>query len=229
MHYDFLWFDLGYTLLYKKREGAYRNILKDFGVEKSEEEIAKAFHLADKRFMRDYPGILSTNTRFYSPWYLATANYFLSIQIELCELSARWVANREKENPLWYPYPEAKEVLLSLKSSYRLGVISNWDCSAKTILKQNGLLSLFDACIISSEVGVEKPKEEIFNIALKEGKTEASSSLYIGDNYYDDAVGAAKIGMKAVIINRFGRLGIEEISGVDVISGVKDLSEYLEK
>jgi hypothetical protein len=52
---EFIWFDLGYTLLYKKREEAYRAVLADFGVEASVSDIARAFHLADKKFMREFP------------------------------------------------------------------------------------------------------------------------------------------------------------------------------
>jgi len=229
MRYDFLWFDLGYTLLYKKREEAYKKILESFGIEKSLEEISLAFHLSDKRFMRDYPGIISTDMKLYSPWYLGTTNYFLSLQIDLCALSAAWVEDRSKANPLWYPYPFVSQVLEELKKhSYKIGVISNWDCSARSILRQYDLLKYFDHCIISSEVGVEKPKEGIFKIAFSKSGASPERSLYIGDNYYDDALGAAKVGMKAVIINRYERQGIEELpADLPVVSTVQDIFSYI--
>jgi len=75
---------------------------------------------------------------------------------------------------------------------------------------------------------VEKPKEGIFKIAFSKSGASPERSLYIGDNYYDDALGAAKVGMKAVIINRYERQGIEELpADLPVVSTVQDIFSYI--
>ena len=59
---------------------------------------------------------------------------------------------------------------------------------------------------------------------VDEAAVAAHECIYVGDNYYDDAVGSLKVGMKALIINRFGTLGVEEIRNCNLIS---DISEVL--
>jgi putative hydrolase of the HAD superfamily len=105
-----------------------------------------------------------------------------------------------------------------------LGVISNWDCTARDILTATGLIDFFDHVIISCEVNCAKPDPKIFNLALQKTAAEPRKSLYVGDNYYDDALGSRKVGMNVVIINRFGTLGVEEIRDCIII---RDISEVL--
>jgi putative hydrolase of the HAD superfamily len=109
------------------------------------------------------------------------------------------------------------------RRGFGLGVISNWDSSARSLLADHGLAEFFDPIVISSEVGSEKPAPEIFRIALERVGLPGEQCLYVGDNYYDDAVGCRKVGMRSLIINRFGRLGTEEITDCDFISGLGDL------
>ena len=51
--------------------------------------------------------------------------------------------------------------------------------------------------------------------------------IYVGDNYYDDAVGSRKVGMPALIINRFGLLGTEEITDCPLISDMSEVFNFL--
>jgi putative hydrolase of the HAD superfamily len=96
------------------------------------------------------------------------------------------------------------------------------------ILSRQGILDRFEALIISSEVGCEKPGERIFRLALDAAGVPAAQCLYVGDNYYDDAVGAASVGMPCLVVNRFGRLGIEEIdAGQPVIRDVREVERHL--
>jgi len=98
-----------------------------------------------------------------------------------------------------------------------MGIISNWDHSARGLLAAHGLTGFFDPIVISSEVGCEKPSERIFRIALEKAGVPAERCLYVGDNYYDDAVGCRKVGMRPLILNPYGRLGIEEIEDCPLI------------
>jgi putative hydrolase of the HAD superfamily len=124
-------------------------------------------------------------------------------------------------SPLWHAYDVAAPTLSQLSEmGVGVGVISNWDASAKPILKECGLLDYFDPCVISSEVGVSKPSEWIFRLALDRAGVDPSRCLYVGDNYYDDTVGAATVGMDSVIVNRFGGYGIEELSGQTIVPDV---------
>ena len=73
-----------------------------------------------------------------------------------------------------------------------------------------------------------KPDPRIFDIALQKAAVSARDCIYIGDNYYDDALGSRRVGMPAMIINRFGKLGVEEIHDCPVIGRLSDLFKLIE-
>ena len=209
-----------------QRETTYRRALQEFGVDIPLEDIEKEFHLTDKLFMRKYPGIFLKPREVFMPSYLGIMNYRLGLSLNVCELDACWEEIKKSTKNYWLPFNGVAEVLVELKrNAIGIGVISNWDCTARDILAGAGLIDFFDHLIISCEVHCRKPDPEIFNLALQRARVEARDCIYIGDNYYDDAVGSRKVGMKVLIINRFGTLGVEEIENCSII---RDLSEVLE-
>jgi putative hydrolase of the HAD superfamily len=222
---SFVWFDIGYTLVYMQRETTYQEALRRFGKDVPLEDIRRAFHLTDKVFMRAHPGAFLNPRGVYMPWYLGQMNYGLGIAIDVCALDACWEEIKRGVRPYWLPYEKTHEVLESLKrDSIGLGVISNWDPSARDVLRDSKLIEFFDPIIISCEVGTSKPDPAIFRTALERAGVEPGACLYIGDNYYDDALGSRRIGMDALIINRYGKLGVEEIKDCPIIS---DLSQVI--
>ena len=58
MKVQFVWFDLGLTLLENNHVEIYQKILRDMGYEESQKDIAAAYHLANKYFMKRKTGIL---------------------------------------------------------------------------------------------------------------------------------------------------------------------------
>ena len=68
-------------------------------------------------------------------------------------------------------------------------------------LKATGLLGLFDGILISSDVGVKKPSEEIFHIAFARFGVSPADSIYIGNDMRDDILGASSVGMTTVYIH----------------------------
>jgi putative hydrolase of the HAD superfamily len=88
-------------------------------------------------------------------------------------------------------------------------------------------MEYFEVVIISSEAGVCKPDERIFRMALDQATVDPARCLYVGDNYYDDAVGATSVGMKSLIVNRFGSLGVEELTAQELISDISGILPLL--
>ncbi|GAU79483.1 HAD family hydrolase [Fusibacter sp. 3D3] len=208
----FAWFDLGYTLLYSEREVPYQKFLETRGHYRAVEEIEKVFHMADKYFMREKRGFFNKEATLYMDEYLTKLNQYLNIHdvISYKEMLQVYKANHFK--PTWKAYDYAVTTLENLKSrDIGIGIISNWDHTARPILDQLGLTSYFDEIIISSEINITKPNRAIFELALQKAKVDSSSCIYVGDNYYDDIVGCKQVGIKGKLINRFGRFGIEEL------------------
>jgi FMN phosphatase YigB (HAD superfamily) len=95
-------------------------------------------------------------------------------------------------------------VLETLARRARLGLCSNWSWTpaALAILEQAGLRSHFDALVISHDVGVRKPRPEIFEAALAALAVEPAEVLHVGDNLEADVAGAAALGIRTVWLTR---------------------------
>jgi len=108
----------------------------------------------------------------------------------------------------WQLADGAKDTLNILKDrGYRLAVLSNNDSRLRSVLKDLAIDFLFEEIFISSEMGVEKPKAEIFRKVEKSFGKEPSSFLHIGDSYSRDYQGAKQAGWDALL---FGKPIIEE-------------------
>jgi putative hydrolase of the HAD superfamily len=154
----------------------------------------------------------------------------LGLSLNVCEVDERWEKIKEKTLNYWLPYDGIYQTLEELKKhSIGMGIISNWDDSAQAILKNAKLHKYFEHQVISSEIGCTKPSAEIFKAAIDKAGVNARECLYVGDNYYDDAIGCRKVGMNALIINRFGSLGIEEIKDCPVILHIGEVLGYCKK
>ncbi|MDR0915719.1 MAG: HAD family hydrolase [Oscillospiraceae bacterium] len=225
--YSWLWFDLGYTLVKTPREENLRDVLARRGTTRDAEHIRRAFYLADKFYMRERPGELAHKSE------RGMAHYFerLSDTLEIDNDRAIWrefgeLSHRRAESGEgWVAFSETIGALSSLSDRYKLGLISNWDLSARQVLARNALEPYLSEVIVSSEVGIEKPDRRIFELAVATARGE--KCLYVGDNYYDDYVGSAQVGWDCVIVDPFNGEGIPELTGVPIIHGVGELLTQL--
>lgn len=91
------------------------------------------------------------------------------------------------------------ELVRKLKKDYKVGLLSNnvkkW---IEQTLKNEGIEDLFDATIISSELGVRKPNALIYYEALRKLSAKPDGAVFISDEVADDLVGAAGLGMKTI-------------------------------
>lgn len=225
----YIWFDLGYTLVYVKREESYQEKLKQIGVDVSLESLRKSFHLADKYFMREFPGLLGKERKAYAESYHKMLHHYLDIDVNSNKEFLMKPDDSSNPKGRWKLFEATIPTLEKLKEKgIGVGLISNWNHTARDVLEETGIISHLDHIIISSEVNIEKPNRRIFEIALERANVNASDCLYVGDNYYDDVIGSRKVGMDSVLINPLGKKGIEELEGVQIISNIKDLLAIVE-
>jgi putative hydrolase of the HAD superfamily len=100
--------------------------------------------------------------------------------------------------------PEAMTVLSALKRDEKtIGLVSNFDHPphVRRILSHNGLETIFDTTIISSEVGVKKPDPAIFALALQQTGISPPDAVYVGDTE-EDVAGAIAAGIHPILITR---------------------------
>jgi HAD superfamily hydrolase (TIGR01509 family) len=82
-----------------------------------------------------------------------------------------------------------------------VGVISNSNGSVQRALAEAGLVEHLQFVIDSSVVGVAKPDPRIFALGLQAAGTTAAETVYIGDSYFVDVVGARGAGLGAVLFD----------------------------
>jgi putative hydrolase of the HAD superfamily len=85
----------------------------------------------------------------------------------------------------------------------RMGIVSNFAPTLRSILADKGILSYFAPVIVSTEVGLEKPNPAIFRLALQTVGLAASEVLYVGDHDDNDIWAPAQVGIDAVKIKRY--------------------------
>ena len=100
--------------------------------------------------------------------------------------------------------PGTREALERIRQDYAIAVISNADGRIDAVLQRCGIADCFQSITDSGIVGHEKPHPAIFEAALLDMKAEAAESLYVGDVYSVDYVGARQAGMQAVLLDVAG-------------------------
>jgi HAD superfamily hydrolase (TIGR01509 family) len=84
---------------------------------------------------------------------------------------------------------------------YRIAVISNADGKIEGVLNKFDIGRCFDTITDSGLVGYEKPHPEIFRQALMSMNAAPEESLYVGDVYSVDYLGAKGAGMQALLMD----------------------------
>src|SRR5262245_54798264 len=82
-----------------------------------------------------------------------------------------------------------------------VGVISNSNGSVRLALERAGLAGHLDFVIDSSVVKVTKPDARIFRLGLEASGTRPDATVYVGDSYFVDVVGARQAGLGAVLFD----------------------------
>lgn len=107
---------------------------------------------------------------------------------------------------LWsYILPGVPEALAVIKElGYKTGAVSNSDGTIARQLEIRGFADRFDVIIDSAVVGFEKPDPRIFGIALEQCGSMPKESLYVGDIYSVDILGARAAGLHAALLDPYG-------------------------
>lgn len=93
------------------------------------------------------------------------------------------------------------ERLRRIGGLYPIAVISNADGGIEDVLRRCGIADCFGTITDSGLVGYEKPRPEIFRHALKSMDARPEESLYVGDVYSVDYLGATGAGMQAMLMD----------------------------
>jgi putative hydrolase of the HAD superfamily len=98
--------------------------------------------------------------------------------------------------------PGAYETLEYLFPRYGLHLVTNGFTQTQSVkLKSAGLEKFFRHVITSENAGAKKPDAVIFQFALELAQADVTQSLFVGDDYEADVLGALSMGFKVVFYN----------------------------
>ncbi|MEM0075809.1 MAG: HAD family hydrolase [Conexivisphaerales archaeon] len=216
-----VFFDMGGTLLKPNREYIMRTILRNKGIEVPITSIHRAFVEADKLWEESYDGkgLMGIEAEYsYQQKNRMVLHSLGLINHELLQavnssLQKSWIQEKL--------YRDAEPCLRLVKEKgIDVGIISNASPEMNNVIKRLGIDKYARTVVISELVGKAKPDPAIFEHALKMSGRKAHESLYIGDYYKIDVLGARRAGMQAVLIDRDDRY-----SGIDCAK-VRNLGEF---
>ena len=96
----------------------------------------------------------------------------------------------------------AMELLEYLKPKYRMHILSNGFKELQSHkMRTSGILHYFDSLILSEDIGINKPRRELFEYALQKSGSQVNESIMIGDMFDTDIAGAAGVGMEQIYYN----------------------------
>src|SRR6266516_2694410 len=195
-----LFFDVGNTLLFPNHKEMLR-VLHERQIFPSRDLLQKIERQTKREFDTLQESHASVDHGFWHIYYshlldeLGCEDDAICRSLVCCtRVSANWCEIRSG----------TREALTRLAEKYRLGVISNADGKIADVLDRCGIADCFESITDSGIVGQEKPHPAIFEAALSSQGVRPENSLYIGDVYSVDYVGATAIGMQAVLFDVAG-------------------------
>jgi len=198
-------FDAGGTLIHIDLRFIHR-LLRRAGVTATLQLIRKAECASKKAIdLRMKAAVADTDETRRQPYFAAMLGH-LGLNQEQIDHILRLIEAEHQQHNLWrVMLPSTPEVLASLQErGIRLGVVSNSDGRIFSLLDQSGIAKFFHIVVDSHHVGVEKPDPRIFQFALKKLKARPEQTIYVGDIYSIDVVGAERAGLHPVLTDRCG-------------------------
>ena len=121
--------------------------------------------------------------------------------------------------------PRTRNSLDRFRKKCSLGVISNADGKVARTLAKREIANCFLTITDSGLIGHEKPHPAIFQAALRDLGATAVESLYVGDVYSVDYLGATRAGMQAIMFDVCGAYRDRDLPRVE---SLEDLERKLE-
>lgn len=226
-----IFFDLDNTLWdYRKNaEFTLKKLFKSFGIEEkhgiSFDEFYAAYYEINDLLWEGFSAGTISREEIHQRRFTETLAKLNIDDFEMgLEIEKRFMNEVAQSD---YLVEGAEEVLHYLKGKYRLHILSN-GFKAITHQKINGCMikDFVETITTSEDAGIAKPHPTAFQTALDQSDARPDNSLYIGDDWVADMVGATGFGMKAIYFNPLNETH-PWIEHVPVIEQLIELKSYL--
>ena len=214
-----VFFDVGNTLLFPNLDVILRP-LHDRGVFPSLAE----WHATERKTKKEFDSRMRGGTVDRGFWYLFYSHLLADLGMEVDGLRDQLTDTTRISSNWCILLPGTREILERMGRRYRIGVISNADGKIAEVLASTGIADCFPSITDSGLVGYEKPHPAIFEAALRDLGARADESLYVGDGYSIDYLGATNAGMQAILLDVSGAY---RDSGYARVESLRDLEEKM--
>src|SRR5580765_2343881 len=210
-----IFFDVGNTLLFPNRA----RMLAPISVDRH--PTLEAWQALERRTKHEFDQGLMEGRVDRGFWW--TFHTYLLQQLNSEDETVRDTLVENTQNSANWDQilPGTRDDLERLRQQFAIAVISNADGKIDAVLQRCGIVDCFASITDSGKVGHEKPHPAIFEAALREMKADPAQSLYVGDVYSVDYVGATNAGMQAVLFDVAGAYRDQEFPRVESLAGLE--------
>ena len=208
----FIFFDVGNTLLFPDRARLLAPLPAD------QHPTLETWQALERRTKQAFDQGLMSGKIDHSFWWTFHTHLLQQVNAMNDELRDELVRNTQNSANWDQIKPGTRAVLDRISQRYAIAVISNSDGRIDAVLRRRGICDCFASITDSGKVGHEKPHPAIFAAALEAMKADPAESLYVGDVYSVDYVGARNVGMQAVLFDVAGAYRNREFPRVESLA-----------
>jgi HAD superfamily hydrolase (TIGR01509 family) len=218
-----VFFDVGNTLLFPNRTKVLAPLASEY------HPMLEQWQALERKTKVEFDRSMQSGRVDHSFWWIfhnLLLDGLRGEQPSRQRLLAELVGNTRSSTNWDVIMPGTRELLDRVAAHYRIAVISNSDGGIDKVLSHCGIADCFETITDSGIVGFEKPRREIFDAALQATQVRPADSLYVGDVYSVDYLGATNAGMQAVL---FDVAGAYEARPEPRVRSLQELERWLEQ
>jgi putative hydrolase of the HAD superfamily len=211
----------------------YATVFSGHGIEATADDFETAFRAAWAEWENEGPFEATEEASFQRFMALDQLVFDRLGYPDLPESFYRDVDMAFRQRSAFYVFPDVIPALDAMQAAgLRLAVVSNWGWAAPELLQTLELARHFEVLSISARVGYQKPHPAIFQHALDLMAVDPADVIHVGDDPGADVVGAQRVGIQPVLIDRRGRIhppigGEAPLDGVPIMRDFGDLLDLL--
>lgn len=150
----------------------------------------------------DYTAVTGTSWWKYMERQFYKKYVQAGIPQEIADLCSREIRGEILQVEKYHLFPDTRSTLEACRRlGYQNIVLSNNYPELEDMMEELDLRRYFDGVIVSALAGYDKPRQEIFQIALKAAGNPRRCYM-VGDNPRADILGAKQAGMETIFVHR---------------------------
>lgn len=185
----------------------YSTVFERYGIETSQAAFGQAFRSAWVEWAHEGPFEATEEASFRRLTELDRLVFDRLGYQDLPEAFFHDVDAAFRRRSAFFVFPDVVPALDAMQDAgLRLAVVSNWGWHAPELLQTLELARHFEVMSISARVGYQKPHAAIFEHALELLDVGPDEAIHVGDDPEADVMGARRVGIEPVLIDRTGRI-----------------------